>query len=137
MSQTRGSGLGLSGGKGRKFNKLDSKIITYEFNITATANGSQIDTGIRIDSIAQAVSAFVKIDTAETVGLSKTLDVGVFGLSSSAFLNDVDCSSIGVKGTPVLSVQDTSINRTIGYTFGSSDWANFKGTVHITIIQAG
>ncbi len=137
MSQTRGSGLGLSGGKGRKFNKLDSKIITYEFNITATANGSQIDTGIRIDSIAQVVSAFVKTDTAEATGTTKTLDVGVFGGDGAAFLNNADCSSIGVEGTPVLAVQDTSINNTIGYTFASSNWAEFVGTVHITMIQAG
>ena len=136
MSQTRGSGQGFSGGVGRKYNKTDSKLVTYEFDIEATANGSQINTGIRIDSIAQVVSAFVKVDTAEVTGTTKTLNVGVYGGTAAAFLSAVNCSTTGPKGTPVTLVQDTSTNNTIGYTFASGNWAEFKGVVSLTMIQA-
>jgi len=136
MSQTRGSGLGLAGGKGRKFNKTDPFLKTIEFDIVATANGSQIDTGISLDGISQVFAAFVKINTAEATGTTKTLDIGVFGGTDDAFLAAVDCSATGVKGTPVALVQDTSTNNTIGYTFSAANWAEFKGVVSLTILQA-
>ena len=138
MSHTRTSknGQGFSGRISDTYNKLDSRIITREFTVSAQATGSQIDTGIKLASITQCIGAFVEVDTAEATGTTKTLNVGVFGGTAAAFISAANCASTGVVGAPVTTAQNTSTNDTIGYTFASADWADFKGTVHLTFIQA-
>lgn len=135
MSHTRSNGQGHSGGKGRKFNKLDSYIRTIDFEIEATANASQIDTGIKLPSRTQMINGYLEVETAEATGTTKTISIGVFGGSGSAFILDADCSAVAPVGkVNNLEVQDTSTNNTIGYTFGSGDWVEFKGKVTLTFI---
>jgi hypothetical protein len=135
MSHTRSNGQGFAGGTGRKFNKLDSYIITREFEITATANASQIDTGIKLPARTQMLNGFIEVETAEATGLTKTLSIGVFGGASTAFILDADCSAVAPVGkVNNLTVQDTSVNNTIGYTFRSGDLAEFTGKVTLTFV---
>jgi len=138
MSHTRSNGQGHAGRKGGKHNVLDSYIVTREFEIEATANASQIDTGIKLPARTQMVNGFVEVETAEATGLTKTLNIGVFGGAATAFILDADCAAAGPVGkVNNLTVQDTSVNNTIGYTFGSGDWAEFKGKVTLTFVVVG
>ena len=77
-------------------------------------------------------------EAAEATGLTKTLNIGVFGGAATAFILDADCAAAGPVGkVNNLTVQDTSVNNTIGYTFGSGDWAEFKGKVTLTFVVVG
>lgn len=134
MSHTRSNGQGFAGGKSRQFNKLDTRIITREFTVSASANASQIDTGITLPATTQAISAFIKTTTAEATGTTKTIDVGVFGGTGNEFITGASVASVGVSGLPVTTVQDTSTNDTIGYTFGSGDFAELECVVSLTLV---
>ena len=136
MSHSRFNSIGLSGRKAGTYNVTDSRIKTIEIPVVASATASQIDTGVKINNKVQCISAFVVIDTAEATGTTKTLNVGVFGGTAAGFLSAVSCAATGVAGTPVSAAYDTSTNDTIGYTFGSADWAEFAGTIHLTLLVA-
>lgn len=135
-NKTRGSGQGFSGRQGAKYNVLDSQIISYEFPIKATLDNAQIDTGIPIGNIAQLISGFIKVDVAEATGVTKDIDIGVTGGSGNVFMLNVNAAATGVFGTPITTVVDTSTNNTVSYRFGSADWVEFEGTLHLTFLLA-
>jgi len=134
MSHTRSNGQGFSGRTAGQFNKTDTRIITREFTVSASATASQIDTGIKLSNTVQVISAFVKVGTAEATGTTKTLSVGLFGGTAAEFLSASVVSAVGVVGTPLLVAKDSSTFNTIGYKFGSADFAELECTVVLTLL---
>lgn len=134
MSHTRSNGQGFAGRTAGQFNKTDTRIITREFTVSASATASQIDTGIKLSNTVQVISAFVKVGTAEATGTTKTLSVGLFGGTAAEFLSATAVSAVGVVGTPILPAKDSSTNNTIGYKFGSANFAELECTVVLTLV---
>ena len=134
MSHTRSNGQGFSGRTAGQFNKTDTRIITREFTVSASATASQIDTGIKLSNTVQVISALVKVGTAEATGTTKTLSVGLFGGTAAEFLSASVVSAVGVVGTPLLVAKDSSTFNTIGYKFGSADFAELECTVVLTLL---
>ena len=135
-SQTRFNRIGLAGRKSAK-NVKDPFVQTIEAPIVAVASAAQQDTGIPLpDGGIQEISAFIKVDSPEVTGTTKTVNVGVFGGSATAFLSAADVSTVGVTGETLISAVNTS-DDTIGYTLGSANFAELEGTLVLTIIALG
>ena len=124
---TRYTKLGLSGRTGTANNTQDSYMQTFEFPVVATATASAIDTGIKAPKTVQAYGAYLKINTAESTGITKTVSVGVVG-ASAAFLSAEDVSATGKVGTPVTAVYDNSALANFSYILGSADFAELDAT---------
>jgi hypothetical protein len=133
MGDTRYDAIGLSGRKGTDNNSQDTRLKTYEIPLTVVASASAQDTGIPLPSgVAQAVSAYVRIVTAEATGVTKTIDVGVVGGSDTAFINAASVAATGYAGAPVTTaVSGGSAN--LSYTLGSADFVELDAVAVITL----
>lgn len=136
MSQTRSNGQGFSGGKGRRLNKTDSKIETFEFDIVASQTASEIDTGIKLTgNFVQVISAVVIAKTEESTGTIKAISIGLLDSADNAFITSAYVDMKGPSFTiPNFQPRPLSAGESISYTFGSADWVEFEGTVSLTLL---
>ena len=130
---TRFSKVGLQGRTSVPTNTQDTFIHTVEFPITVVASGAAQDTGIAAPKNIQAMSAYLKIRTAEATGGTKTVSVGLIG-ASAAFLSAEDVSVAGAVGTPVALVRDNPTNANFSYVLGSADFVELDATAVITFV---
>jgi hypothetical protein len=129
---TRFTKLGTSGRTGTSTNTQDSYTQTFEFPITIAASAAAQDTGIQAPLNMQAMSAYLRIRTAEATGTTKTVSVGIVGASAS-FLSAQDVSAVGAVGTPVTAAVYNGSNVNFAYTLGSADFAELDATVVLTL----
>ena len=130
---TRYSKLGLSGRQGTSKNTQDSIMTTYEFPVKAVASASAQPVGIVAPKTVQAIGGYLKVNTAEVTGTTKTVSVGVVG-AAAQFFATMDVSSTGPVGTPVTAVYNNSAGAEFAYILGSADFAELDATMVIWVI---
>lgn len=129
-SPSRFTKVGVSGRTGES--EFDSYIQTFEFPVVAVASGAAQDTGIATpDTFLQVISAVLVVDTEETTGTTKTVDIGTTS-TAAGVINDADVSVAGVVGTPVTAALVGGGNFT--YTLGSADFAELSAFCVVTAL---
>jgi hypothetical protein len=123
----------VSGQKGRGNNTQNSYMKTYEFPVVAVASASAQPVGITAPKTVQAIGGYLKVNTAEATGTTKTVSVGVVG-AAAQFFATMDVSSTGPVGTPVTGVYDNSAGADFAYILGSADFAELDATMVIWVI---
>lgn len=129
--------------------------------IGATPTGSEEDTGFDLPAKAIIKDVWVDVATAEATGGTKTLDVGLLSSETNGdadgFLNGVSVSTTGIKrgslasgaqtlgaflsidedgaGTLVPRPHVVGSARSVTFTAGSSDFAEFRGSVFVHYIE--
>lgn len=128
--------------------------------ITRVASGAEQDTGIDLPAGAVVLDVFVNVRTAEATGATRTFDLGLLsgesGGDADGFLDNISVTSTGRKVASLVSgsvtrgllLRETVTNsgaathsspqifpiataRSITYTLGSADWAEFVGEAYI------
>lgn len=137
-----------------------------KITISSTPTGSEQDTGWDLPTKAVVLDVFVEVTTVEATGTTKTLDVGILssetGGDADGFLDGVSvASTTGVKkGTlvstgqtkgallradesgggvlvPEFHVAGSITGKSISYTAGSNDFAEFRGHIWVLYLDLG
>lgn len=138
------------------------KLRTIIAEITATPTGAEQDTGVDLPNRGLVLAAFIETDTAEATGATKTLDVGLLssesGGDADGFLDGVSVAATGAqKGTldsavqtlgTLLHVDESGAGvlvpeahvlngtaKSLTYTAGSADWAEFRGRIVVLVLD--
>ncbi len=120
--------VGSSGRPSSETNLNDPYIQTVEFPLTIVASTSAQDTGVSTPtSSMQVIASWLKINTEETTGLTKTVDIGITG-QGAVVQNDTSVASAGAAGTPLTAAISTSSSTNFTYTLGSADYAELDAT---------
>lgn len=130
---TRFTKLGTSGRTGTDSNTQDSFTQTFEFPIVLDATTSARDSGVKAPRTIQAMSAYLRITNAETVGTIKTVSVGVLGGGAASMIAAADVSVSGVAGAPVTEAIFNNSLSNFSYSLGDVDFANLEATVVLTV----
>lgn len=135
LNPSRFNKVGSSGNRGSDNNIVDSYLQTFEFGLTFQAGAMFFDTGIELPNIVQTSNAFIIVDTPESTGLTKNIQVGVSG-KTDAFLGSTDVSAVGPIGTPLFTVTEVPVvpDKSILITYGSTDWEEFSGRVILQLL---
>lgn len=133
---TRYNSIGLSGRKDSETNIVDSAIKTVEFPLTVVASGSAQDTGIAAPLASiQVLGSYIRINTAEVTGTTKTVSIGITG-SNASIQSGTDVSAAGTAGTSVGAALSSSASTNFTYTLGSADFVELDATCVVTYIGA-
>lgn len=134
---------------------------TKQISISTTPTGAEQDTSFDLPVKGIVHNVYVNVTTAETTGTTKTLDIGLkaaeSGGDADGFLDGIDVSSTGVKkgvltaggvtlgalfretvtdsNTDTLNAKTDHIMngtaKSVVYTAGSNNFAEFRGTIVI------
>jgi hypothetical protein len=145
-----------------ELNQLDlsavgARLMLAKSVITRAADTNAHDSTIILPAKAIVLDAFIDVTTQEATGETKTIDVGIKTGAGDALLNNVSCATAGIKrGTLVstgqtvgtgMSVDESGAGilvpefnagyggKTVNYTFGSNDWAEFVGNLFVLYIE--
>lgn len=142
----------------------DARIPRYKkIEITATPTGSEQDTTFDLPVPCVVTNVFVNVTTAEATGGTKTMDVGLLSSETNGdangFLAAVSCAATGLVGGSLASGGQTlgallyadesgagvlvpekhmvtgSNAKSVTYTAGSADWAEFRGELWIEYVD--
>lgn len=113
--------------------------------LSTPADDSETDTGVDLPAgNLQIVDAFLVVTTAEATGGTKTLDVGTAdgesGGDPDGFIDGQSVAATGVyrdRSALLVAVTVdgyTATARSIVYTAGSDDWAEFEGYLVLDIL---
>lgn len=131
---SRFNSIGTAGRKETSTNVVDSCIKTVEFPITVVASATEQDTGIATPTASmQVLGSYLVIDTAETTGLTKTVDIGITS-AGAVIQNATSVASAGAAGSPVTAAISTSGSTNFTYTLGSADFVELEATCVVTYI---
>lgn len=141
-------------------NQQVNLVKTLRVPITRVAAGTEQDTGIDLPAGAVVIDVFVDVRTAETTGTTRTFDLGLLsgesGGDADGFLDNISTVSAGRKVPSLVSGSVTrgallretvtgsgaathsspvifpiATARSITYTLGSANWAEFVGEAYI------
>lgn len=131
--------IGISGKKntanslGIVSNESDVAMVVKTFKPEIVASTAAQDTGIEVLPGAGVV-AYIKVNTPETTGTTKTLSVGLLGGAGTEFATTDSVAAAGrIATTPSDGLVDTAANLT--YTLGSADFAELDCEVIILLIE--
>lgn len=121
--------------KGGKFgeNVGDYYTRTYTAPVTLVASAAEQDTGIQLPP-GVVLGTSIKVNTAEVTGLTKEVDVGVSGVSSTYLATNLNVSATGFKPAIPGQAIDTAANLT--YTLGSADFAELEAEIVVYMIAS-
>lgn len=132
---TRYSKVGMAGQNGRANNQTDTWTKTFEIPIVATGQASEVDTGIAIPKTAQTVGGYILVKTPESTGLTKTVSIGRFGGSQTAFADAMAVDATGrydgLKMNGGVIQNDNLAN--FSYTEASGDFVELDAVLVIQI----
>lgn len=141
--QTRYNNVSLQGAFGQKdaatnsVNTQDTFIKTFEIPLTRVASAAAQTTTIEASTKwLQVLSAAIIVDVAEAVGVTKTISIGIGGVSTNV-MAATSVAATGAVGSPVTAaINVTTANNKFTYTLGSADWTAFQGRAIVTAICA-
>lgn len=150
-----------------ELNELDASAVggavkVKKLPIESTPTGSAQDTGWDLPAKAAVLGVFVDVTTAEATGTTKTLDVGTaVGESGDpdGWLDGVSVAAEGVVKGTLLNTGQTlgallradedgsgvlvpehdvaSGGKSVVYTAGSGDFAEFRGAIYVVYLELG
>lgn len=133
------SGLGFTKDTSREntidslSNRGDYKWEMYTFTPKIVASVTAQLTGIFLPADGYPLLGGVRIFTAESTGLTKTLSVGIQGLGGTALIDAFPIDSVGMGNGPGVSASFTGGGE-LTYTLGSADFVELDCEVQIIIV---
>lgn len=135
-AKSRVNALGTAGRKDATDNSQDSFIKTFEAPITIVAATSEQDTGITLPAQGIVLSAYVRVETAEATGLTKTVDLGITS-NPDAIIDGASVAATGSVGQTAGAGELSSVpcaGSNITYALGSADFAELVATAVVVVL---
>lgn len=144
---------------GVAFAETDYVMRVKKISINSTPTGAEQDSGWDLPADSVVTGVFVNVRTAEATGTTKTLDVGLLssesGGDADGLLDGISVAATGIKRGSLASTGQTlgallredeggtgelvpasghivGTAKSVTYTAGSNDFAEFRGDIYIT-----
>ena len=111
----------------------DPFLRQYVIELPLVASAAEQDTGFTMPANAQAVFGFLRTKVASTAGTTEQVDVGVFGGTADALLNNATTDVVGIQN---ITAGANLSGANIGYTFAAADIVDFEGELVLTVIAS-